>query len=166
MPSQGHKFPGISTLLVHERMIYLGGDKATLQVLNSLRRRPMIFPHLSELHLFDYHLTMEIAQAIQDVLLLRKDTHLTTRMPEDVAVLQFLRDHVPNLKVYYPFVIQSLVIHSIAIIFCPATVMQRCGCGMWERLHNMVPVKGPGVMPLKVKDLMGPQYRQKTCVQL
>ena len=70
----------------------------------------MIFPHLSELHLFDYHLTIGIAQAIQDVLLLRKGTltHLTTCMPKDVAVLQFLRDHVPNLEVYYPFVIQSL----------------------------------------------------------
>ena len=70
----------------------------------------MIFPHLSELRLLGYHLTMEVAQAIQDVLLLRKGTltHLTTCMPKDVAVLQFLRDHVPNLEVYYPFVIQSL----------------------------------------------------------
>ena len=101
MPSQGHKFPGTSTLLVHERIRHPWTTEATLQVLNSLRRRPMIFPHLSELHLLDYHLTMEVAQAIQDVLRLRKDTltHLTTRMPKDVAVLQFLRDHVSNLKV-------------------------------------------------------------------
>ena len=109
MPSQGHQFPGINTLLVHERVGFLGTDEATLQVLNSFRRRPMIFPHLSELHLLNYYLTMEIAQAIQDVLLLRKDTltHLTTRMPKDASVLQFLRDHVQNLKVYHPFVIHS-----------------------------------------------------------
>jgi hypothetical protein len=110
MPSQGHKFPGISTLLVHKRAKCPGNTEATLQVLNSLRRRQMIFPHLSELHLLDYHLTMEVAQAIQDVLLLRKDalTHLTTRMPKDAAVLQFLRNHVQNLKVCYPFAIHSL----------------------------------------------------------
>ena len=110
MRSQGHKFPGISTLVIHEGMGYIATNQATLQVLNSLRRRPMIFPHLSELHLLNRCLNMEIAQAIEDVLLLQKDiiTHLTTRMPEDAAVLQFLRDHVQNLKVYYPFVIQSL----------------------------------------------------------
>ena len=58
----------------------------------------MKFPHLKKLHLLDDTMDAEIAQAIQDVLLLRKGTitHLTTRMPQDVAVL---RDHVAHLKV-------------------------------------------------------------------
>jgi hypothetical protein len=61
----------------------------------------MKFPHLRELRLLDYTMDAEIAQAIQDVLILRKGaiTHLTTRMPQDVAMLQFLRDHVAHLKV-------------------------------------------------------------------
>jgi hypothetical protein len=61
----------------------------------------MKFPHLKKLHLLDYTMNAEIAQAIQDVLLLRKGaiTHLSTRVPQDVAILQFLRDHVAHLTV-------------------------------------------------------------------
>ena len=64
----------------------------------------MKFPHLKKLHLSEYYCTImdaEIAQAIQDVLILRKGTitHLTTRMPQDVAMMQFLRDHVAHLNV-------------------------------------------------------------------
>ena len=58
----------------------------------------MKFPHLKKLHLLDDTMDAEIAQVIQDVLLLRKGTitHLTTRMPQDVTML---RDHVAHLKV-------------------------------------------------------------------
>jgi len=102
------KFPGIRSFSICGGMHiqYAAHFETMLRpVFNSLMREPILFPHLTQLHMSFGGTGLisdpVLAETIQNFVILREKriTHLTTPAYRDVEVMQFLRDQIPYLKV-------------------------------------------------------------------